>query len=271
MDTKARLEAWKRYSEHAGLGVRSDTKVRREAVIELAWRHNYDANHSHQVECLAGTLFIELSEYHGLDRGDRHLLEFAAILHDIGYAVSAKGHHRHAFTMILSAPLLPFSRDDVNIIANVARYHRKRVPTLDHVSYAALNETDRRRVAAMAAMLRLADALDRSRKSLVQDLTCDVTEDSVIFNVISEEDLSNESAAVSRRGDLFLALFHKTPRVHVRVPRLIAPIIVSNRSSADLIVVRQKTLTPQEDLRSERFRWISSYLNVMLRALKPDP
>src|SRR5258708_39845934 len=107
---------------------------------------------------------MELLDYHKLERGDRKLLEFAAILHDIGYFVSGAGHHRHAMMMILTEPLLPFSRDEVKIIANVARYHRKALPTQEHTVFGTLSDIDRRRVAYLAALLRIADALDRSHK-----------------------------------------------------------------------------------------------------------
>jgi exopolyphosphatase/guanosine-5'-triphosphate,3'-diphosphate pyrophosphatase len=191
--------------------------------MDIARRYNYDADHAHQVECLAGTLFMELAEYHKLDRSDRKLLEYAAILHDIGYVVSAQGHHRHALMLILTEPLIPFSRDEVKIIANVARYHRKALPNQQHTIYGSLTEADRQRVVFMAAMLRVADALDRSHKARVNELTCEVTEDAVILHVIAEQELPDESAALERRGDLFQAIFKKSPRLDVQLPRLSAP------------------------------------------------
>lgn len=200
-----------------------DSKARLEAIMELARRYNYDADHAHQVECLAGTLFMELAEYHKLDRGDRKLLEYAAILHDIGYVVSGQGHHRHALMMILTEPLLPFSRDEVKIIANVARYHRKALPNPQHTIYGTLSDADRQRVAFMAAMLRVADALDRSHKGRVNELTCEVTEDAVIVRVVSEQELPDETASLARRGDLFQAMFKKAPRLDVQLPKLSAP------------------------------------------------
>src|SRR5437660_3863852 len=169
-----------------------DSKLRLDAILDLARRYNYDAAHSHQVECLAGTIFMELAEYHKLERGDRKLLEYAAILHDIGYFVAPAGHHRHALMMILTEPLIPFSRDEVKIIANVARYHRKAAPSPDHTVYGTLSEADRQRVNVLAAILRVADALDRSHKELVRELTCEVTEDSVIFHVLADQELPVE-------------------------------------------------------------------------------
>jgi exopolyphosphatase/guanosine-5'-triphosphate,3'-diphosphate pyrophosphatase len=200
-----------------------DTKLRLEAIMDLARRYNYDAAHAHQVECLAGTIFMEMAEFHKLPREDRKLLEYAAILHDIGYFVAPAGHHRHTFMMILTEPLIPFTRDEVKIIANVARYHRKALPTAEHTIFGTLNEEDRQRVNYLAAILRVADSLDRSHKALVRELTCDVTEDTIIFNVVAETELPVETAALTRRGDLFRAVFKKNPRLDVQLPKLTTP------------------------------------------------
>ncbi len=197
--------------------------ARLEAILELARQYEYDSGHAHQVECLAGTLFMELAEYHMLAREDRKLLEYAAILHDIGYKVGGPGHHRHALMMILTEPLTEFSRDEVKIIANVARYHRKALPTPEHTMFGVLSEPDRQRVLCLAALLRVADALDRSHKGLVKELTCDFTEDAVLLNIVADGELAAETAAVAKRGDLFLRVFKKTPQVVAQAPKLATP------------------------------------------------
>jgi|DewCreStandDraft_4_1066084.scaffolds.fasta_scaffold48552_2 exopolyphosphatase/guanosine-5'-triphosphate,3'-diphosphate pyrophosphatase len=196
---------------------------RLEAILALAREYDYDSAHAHQVECLAGTLFMEMAEYHHLPRTDRKLLEYAAILHDIGYKVGSAGHHRHTMMMILTEPLLCFTRDEVKIIANVARYHRKALPSPEHTMFGVLSDADRQRVVYMAAMLRVADALDRSHKAVVKELTCDFTEDAVLLQVVADEPLTVETAAVDRRGDLFRAVFKKDPRVVVQTPKLATP------------------------------------------------
>ncbi|MCC6729725.1 MAG: HD domain-containing protein [Chthonomonadales bacterium] len=200
-----------------------DTSQRLEAILALAREYEYDPLHAHQVECLAGTLFMEMAEFHKLDRDDRKLLEYAAILHDIGYKVGGAGHHRHALMMILTEPLPAFSRTEVKVIANIARYHRKALPSPEHTMFGVLDDGDRQRVAVLAALLRVADALDRSHKGLVRELTCQVTESEVILNAVSETELPLEAAALDRRGDLFRAVFRKTPRLAVELPKLATP------------------------------------------------
>jgi exopolyphosphatase/guanosine-5'-triphosphate,3'-diphosphate pyrophosphatase len=200
-----------------------DSTIRLQAVEELAQRYRYDAVHSHQVECLAGTIFMELKEYHQLQREDRKLLEYAAILHDIGYYVAAKAHHRHAMMLILTEPFIAFSRDEIKIIANVARYHRKALPNPEHTLFGALNEIEREKVRILSAILRVADALDHSHKSCVRELTCEVTEDSVLFHITADQDMTSETSALLRRGDLFREVFRKTPRVKLEQPKLATP------------------------------------------------
>lgn len=200
-----------------------DNDARLDSILELARQYEYDPGHAHQVECLAGTLFMELAEYHQLPRADRKLLEYAAILHDIGYRVGGAGHHRHALMMILTEPLTDFARDEVKVIANVARYHRKALPTPEHTMYGVLADADRQRVLFLSAILRVADALDRSHRGLVTEMTCEVTEDAVLLNIVSDEDIATEASAVARRGDLFRLVFKKDPQVLVQAPKLATP------------------------------------------------
>ncbi len=200
------------------------------AIMELARRYDYDAGHAHQVECLAGTLFMELEPLHGLTREDRKLLEYAAILHDIGYYVSARSHHRHALQMIMMEPLLEFSREEKTIIANLARYHRKALPTIEHTAYGILSEEDKQRVNRLAPLLRLADALDRSHQGLVQELFCDIRDDAAIIYVGSENDLPTERQAMERKADMFRQVYRRDVQLQVLRPRL--PTAVKESESA---------------------------------------
>lgn len=190
------------------------------AILELARRYDYDAGHSHQVECLAGTLFMELEPLHNLNREDRKLLEYAAILHDIGYYVSARGHHRHALQMIMMEPLLELTREEKTIIANVVRYHRKTLPTIEHTAYGILSDEDKQRVNLLAPMLRAADALDRSHQGLVKELFCELRDDAVLIYVGAENELPVETAALNRKADMFREVYRKDIQLRVLRPRL---------------------------------------------------
>ncbi|HZO90918.1 MAG TPA: HD domain-containing protein [Chthonomonadaceae bacterium] len=190
------------------------------AILELARRYDYDAGHAHQVECLAGTLFMELEPLHGLAREDRKLLEYAAILHDIGYYVSGRGHHRHALQMIMMEPLPEFPREEKTVIANLARYHRKAPPSIEHTAYGVLSDADKRRVNLLAPLLRIADALDNSHQGLVQELFCDLREDAVTIFVGAETDLPIERQALERKADMFRQVYRRDVQLQVLRPRL---------------------------------------------------
>ncbi|HZP80729.1 MAG TPA: HD domain-containing protein [Chthonomonadaceae bacterium] len=190
------------------------------AILELARRYDYDAGHAHQVECLAGTLFMELEPLHGLAREDRKLLEYAAILHDIGYYVSSRSHHRHALQMIMMEPLTELSREEKTVIANLARYHRKALPTIEHTAYGILADADKERVNKLAPLLRLADALDRSHQGLVQELFCEIRDDAVLIFVGAETDLPIESQALERKADMFRQVYRRDVQLQVLRPRL---------------------------------------------------
>lgn len=190
------------------------------AILELARRYDYDAGHAHQVECLAGTLFMELESLHQLGREDRKLLEYAAILHDIGYYVTARGHHRHGLQMVMMEPLLELPREEKTIIANLVRYHRKAMPTVEHTAYGILSETDKQRVNLLAPLLRLADALDRSHQVQVKELFCDIHDDGIVIYVGSESDLPVEKQAVERKADMFRQVYRRDVIVNILPPRL---------------------------------------------------
>jgi len=194
--------------------------TRLSAILELARLYNYDAGHAHQVECLAGTLFMETEPLHQLGRDDRKLLEYAAILHDIGYFISAKSHHRHALQMIMMEPLPDFTREEKAVIANIARYHRKAVPSLEHTAFGILSEHNRQRVNLLAPILRLADALDRSHKGHVQELFCDLSDDTVIIYAGAGQDMPVESQAIENKADMFRQVYRKDVVLRVLRPRL---------------------------------------------------
>lgn len=191
-----------------------------DAVLELARRYDYDAGHAHQVECLAGTLFMELESLHQLGREDRKLLEYAAILHDIGYYVTSRSHHRHALQMIMMEPMPEFSREEKTIIANLARYHRKALPSLEHTAFGILSDEDKRRVTLLAPLLRIADALDRGHQGAVQELFCDIRDDAVVIHVGSDGDLPTERQALERKADLFRQVYRRDAQLNVLRPRL---------------------------------------------------
>ena len=134
---------------------------RRRSVIELGRRCNYNEPHALHVAHLAVTLFDQLQRLHKLPPEAREWLEYAAFLHDIGWHIGHSGHHKHSQYLIENGDLEGFSRNEVEIIANVARYHRRSPPKKSHPAYMALTPEHRDVVCRLAPLLRIADGLDR--------------------------------------------------------------------------------------------------------------
>jgi exopolyphosphatase / guanosine-5'-triphosphate,3'-diphosphate pyrophosphatase len=142
--------------------------VRRRSVIELALRCNYDADHAQQVARLALALFDDTREEHALDDRAREWLELAALLHDIGEHISYERHHRHSYYLVRNGDLRGFEPEEIEIIALLTRYHRRGAPRRSHEPFAELPRERRQAVRWLAAMLRIAESLDRSRAQLVE-------------------------------------------------------------------------------------------------------
>jgi exopolyphosphatase/guanosine-5'-triphosphate,3'-diphosphate pyrophosphatase len=141
--------------------------VRRRSVVELAERCGYQAAHARHVAQLAVSLFDQTRAVHALGDREREWLEYGALLHDAGVHISYERHHRHSYYLIKNGGLRGFEPQEVEVIALLARYHRQATPKKSHEGYSALKGGQRRAVRALAAMLRLAEGLDRSHAQIV--------------------------------------------------------------------------------------------------------
>jgi exopolyphosphatase/guanosine-5'-triphosphate,3'-diphosphate pyrophosphatase len=144
--------------------------VRKRSVVELAERCSWEGDHSRQVAALALGLFDQTRRVHGLGDKQREWLEFASFLHDIGNHISYKSHHRHSYYLIKNGNLRGFEPEEIEIIALVARYHRRATPKPDHDGFQDLDHESRKTVEVLSAFLRLAETLDRSRHGVVKAL-----------------------------------------------------------------------------------------------------
>ena len=146
----------------------ADPGVARErSVRQFAERCHYEAPHAQQVQRLALMLFDSLGARLGCTASDRQILEDAALLHDVGYHINYDKHHKHSLHLIGHAELLGMSPDEQVLVANVARYHRGKLPSKAHPTYASLDAPLRRRVRVLSAILRVADGLDRGHVGAV--------------------------------------------------------------------------------------------------------
>lgn len=149
--------------------------LRRETVVHLLELTDEHPDHARECARLTLRLFDELQPLIGYDGAARELLEAAALLCNVGVFISHSGHHKHSYYVIRnSEQLAGFTNREIEIIAQIARYHRKSAPRLKHPEWAALRNDDRRLVRDMAGILRIGIALDRSHGARVADVVADI-------------------------------------------------------------------------------------------------
>ena len=160
------LDYLRRNREHIAK-VEQFPDVRRRSVVELAERCNYESEHAGQVCRLSLSLFDQTQPGHGLGAREREWLDHAALLHDVGVHISYGRHHKHSYYLIKNGDLRGFEPEEVEVIALVARHHRRGLPKRSRGGYASLPQRLRQTVRTLAAMLRVAEGLDRSHAQSV--------------------------------------------------------------------------------------------------------
>jgi len=169
----------------------------------------WEIEHARNVRDLALALFDQLQPIHQLGAAERDILEAAALLHDIGWTVAEKKHHKHSADLIRrnASRLAGFSPTEIECIALVARYHRKSEPSLQHEEFAALAESERNMVGKLAALLRLADGLDRPHWQAVRGVACEITDREVRIRVCTRGEPSPSIEGALRKRGLFETVF----------------------------------------------------------------
>ena len=189
--------------------------VRRRSVVELAERCNYWPEHALQVAKLATMLFDQTRSVHALTDREREWLEFAALLHDIGVHISYERHHRHSYYLIKNGDLRGFEPEEIEIIGLVARYHRQAVPKRGHQQYGDFKRKRRNTIRTLAAILRLAEGLDRSHSQPVSGLDVHDRGDDGLLQLRATGDAELELWAATRHAKEFERLIGKPLRVEV--------------------------------------------------------
>jgi exopolyphosphatase / guanosine-5'-triphosphate,3'-diphosphate pyrophosphatase len=181
-------------------------EVLRSARI-LAARYQSDPGHGEHVGNLCALFFERLADLHQLSAHDALLLQVAAILHEVGTYVSPRAHHKHSEYLILNSEVFGLDRMDVTIVALVARYHRHACPQLEHAGYAALSPDDRIRVSKLAALLRVADALERTHAQRVSQIEFRRDGNRLHVRLPGVADAAVERLAMAAKADLFELVF----------------------------------------------------------------
>jgi exopolyphosphatase/guanosine-5'-triphosphate,3'-diphosphate pyrophosphatase len=187
--------------------------IRRRSVVELAERCSYWPEHAHQVARLALSVFDQTRGVHGLTDREREWLEFAALLHDIGTHISYPRHHKHSYYLIRNGDLRGFEPDEIEVIAMLARYHRKAPPKKAHQPFGELRTKQREIVRALSAMLRFAETLDRSHAQVVTVVELHDRGSEYLVKLRATGDAELELWAANRQIKPFEALLGKPVRL----------------------------------------------------------
>jgi exopolyphosphatase/guanosine-5'-triphosphate,3'-diphosphate pyrophosphatase len=189
--------------------------VRRRSTLELAERCNYQADHAQHVGRLALALFDQTRGMHGLSDREREWLEFSSLMHDIGAHISFVRHHRHSYYLIKNGDLRGFHPDEIEVMALVARYHRRGTPKRSHDDYAQLPGALRRTVRILSSILRVAESLDRSHGQVITALDVQDRGEDLLLNISTNGDAELEVWAAGKNLRPFEQLLRKPVRMEV--------------------------------------------------------
>jgi len=170
-------------------------------------KYRYDEKHAEHVADLAVRFFDQLQDEHGLKSRYRLLLEVAALLHDVGEFVSNSAHHKHSYYLLSNTEMFGLRRENLAIVAHVARYHRRSMPKPSHLEYMALSREDRMTINKLAAILRVVDALDRGHAQQVREFELERQGRDLVIYIKGAVELTVERRAVQHKGDLFEDIF----------------------------------------------------------------
>lgn len=177
------------------------------SALELGRKYHFDESHALHVADLSRQLFRGLQSEHGLDARHELILYVAALLHEIGGFVSTSSLHKHSMYLILNSDLFGLSQTDLQLVALVARYHRRAAPKPTHQGFNILGRDNRVAVSKMAAMLRLAKALDATRSQRVRQVACRRKGRRLFILVPGVDDLSVEQLALNQSRGLFEQIY----------------------------------------------------------------
>lgn len=183
----------------------ADPRLR--GVFALGRRFGFEEAHARHVTRLAEKIFDQLSTAYKLSRHQRLLLSAAALLHDVGYHIAHEFHHKHSLYLIKNSELTGFSEAERDVVANAARYHRGALPKDRHADYSVLSERDRATIWHIGAIIRVADALDKSYGGLVRDVSCKLTGDTVRIQLRGDANCDKELWAAEQKRDMFEEAF----------------------------------------------------------------
>ena len=177
------------------------------SAMQLGRKYAFDEGHAVTVASLSLQMFDQTRPSHELDAESRTLLEVAALLHDIGQFIGVSNHHKHSLYILESNSVIGLTAAQMSIVANIARYHRKSLPKPAHRDYEQLSQKQKNQVLVLAAILRIANALDRDRSGNVKGVELTFKKPKFVMRLKGEGDMLLAKWALTTRSDLFEQVF----------------------------------------------------------------
>jgi exopolyphosphatase / guanosine-5'-triphosphate,3'-diphosphate pyrophosphatase len=178
-----------------------------ESAMHLGRKYQFDEKHARLTSKLATRLFEQSKALHKLDDDNLLLLEIGALLHDIGHFINTTDHEKHGAYLLNASPLIGLRQREQNIVANLVRYHRKRLPSMEDENFKSLPQKDRLIVTKLSVLLRMADSLDISHMENVNDVTLKETGSVWKLEVSGKKDQMLMKWAFDKRKSQFKEVF----------------------------------------------------------------
>jgi exopolyphosphatase/guanosine-5'-triphosphate,3'-diphosphate pyrophosphatase len=177
------------------------------SALQIGRKYFFDEQHGTSVSRYAVQLFDQTRTLHNLTLEHRLLLEVAALLHDVGNFVNMTDHHKHSQYLLSATPVIGLSQSQMAVVSNVARYHRKSFPKPQHDAYRVLSAKERVLVSKLAAILRLADAMDNEHAAKVKSFEVEYKKPKFTISLKGEGDLLLEKWALMKKAEMFEEVF----------------------------------------------------------------
>ena len=187
-----------------------ERSVKEASIVGLASRYGWNEGHARQVAALALAVFDQTRPLHHMGTAEREMLYLASLVHDIGEYISVEGHDRHGAYLLENSRLPGFDPEERNQLVSVVRYHRRGAPKADYAPFAALSKEGAAKATKLAAILRLADALDRSHTRLVDRIEVQIQRTQVLIFVDAHDNVELEEYGLRRKRQLFEDVFSRS-------------------------------------------------------------
>jgi exopolyphosphatase/guanosine-5'-triphosphate,3'-diphosphate pyrophosphatase len=197
-------------ARHGETRIVSNRDMRARSVDRLLRRGNAEVLHAAHVARLALELFDQTHSIHQLTATEREWLQYGALLHDIGCYIGYAKHQRHSYYLITHGDLTGFSADEIEVLASLARYHKGGGPKAAHENWRRLNPYLQAVVEKLAAILRIADGLDRSHRQIVTGVSCRVRARKIELEAAARMDCEPELDAARKKADLFEKVYDRS-------------------------------------------------------------